>query len=174
MALPIIPIALGLANVVPGLLRLLKGDQAADVAEKVIGIARAVTGIEDPEEAVKAVQMDPASQIRLRVLALEEINAFLQDRQNARQREIEVVKATGKKDINLYILAWTVVSSFFTLVGILMFVSLPAENIGPVNQLIQGEKIVGVYQADWHWLPGHLAFPASKTWLRQWFPSHNR
>ena len=43
--------------------------------------------------------------------------------------------ATGKRDINLYVLAWMVVGLFFALVGLLMFVVLPEANVGPVNQL---------------------------------------
>jgi hypothetical protein len=35
-----------------------------------------------------------------------------------RQREVETAKATGKRDINLYVLAWTVICCFFTLVGL--------------------------------------------------------
>jgi len=43
--------------------------------------------------------------------------------------------AAGKRDINLYVLAWMVVGLFFALVGMLMFVVLPEANVGPVNQL---------------------------------------
>jgi len=43
--------------------------------------------------------------------------------------------ATGKRDINLYVLAWMVVGLFFALVGLLMFVVLSEANVSPVNQL---------------------------------------
>ena len=138
MALPLIPIAMGLANVVPGLLRLLKGDQAGDVADKVLGVAKSLTGLDDPEEAVKAVQMDPALQIRMKELALEEINAFLADRQDARKREIDIVKATGKRDYFLYGLAALVVLGYFALCGILMRYPLPAGSNEVVFMLFGG------------------------------------
>ena len=48
---------------------------------------------------------------------------------------MESEKATAKRDINLYVLAWMVVGLFFTLVGMLMWVVLPEANVGPVNQL---------------------------------------
>ncbi len=48
---------------------------------------------------------------------------------------MESEKATGKRDMNLYVLAWMVVGLFFALVGLLMFVVLPEANVGPVNQL---------------------------------------
>jgi hypothetical protein len=61
--------------------------------------------------------------------------AHLADRQSARDREIEITKATGKRDLNLYILAWVVVGGFLGLTGLLTFVTVPTENQGPVNQL---------------------------------------
>ena len=57
-----------------------------------------------------------------------------QDVASARKREVDTTEATGKRDINLYILAWTVVVLFFALVATLMFIDL-GENTGPVNQL---------------------------------------
>lgn len=138
MALPLIPIAMMLSSVIPGLAKLLGGDTAGAVAEKVVGIAKNLTGLEDPEEAVKAVQLDPALQIRLREIALEEINAFLADRQDARKREIEIVKSTGKRDYFLYGLAALVVLGYFALCGILMRYPLPAGSNEVVFMLFGG------------------------------------
>jgi len=56
-------------------------------------------------------------------------------RADARAREVSIIKATGKRDVNLYVLAWIVVIGFFALVGILIWATLPQANIGPVNQL---------------------------------------
>lgn len=66
-------------------------------------------------------------------LILEEDRMYLQDRQDARRRQVESEKATGKRDINLYVLARMVVGLFFTLVGLLMFVVLPEANVGPLT-----------------------------------------
>lgn len=58
--IPLLPIAMGLMEVVPALAGLLKGKKAEKAAEKVVGIAQAVTGLKDPQEAVEAVKGDPA------------------------------------------------------------------------------------------------------------------
>jgi len=76
-----------------------------------------------------------AHKIEIQELVLEEERMYLQERADARARQVETEKATGKRDINLYVLAWMVVGLFFTLVGLLMFVVLPEANVGPVNQL---------------------------------------
>ena len=48
---------------------------------------------------------------------------------------MELARATGSRDINLYVLAWTVVVGFFGLVALLMFVALPSGAAGYINQL---------------------------------------
>jgi len=40
-----------------------------------------------------------------------------------------------KMPLILYFLGWTVVMGFFTLMGTLMFIEVPAANVGSVNQL---------------------------------------
>ena len=89
----------------------------------------------DPEAMIKIQELESREKIRLQELVIESEKEYLSDRQNARAREASVVKSTGVKDWNLYILAWSVIAGFFGLVGVLMFVELPNLNIGPVNQL---------------------------------------
>lgn len=60
-----ITIALGLSKIVPGIVRFFGGDDAADVADKTIGIAKRIAGIDDPEEAIHAINNDPSLQIQL-------------------------------------------------------------------------------------------------------------
>lgn len=91
---------------------------------------------ENPEEILQAVKTDPDAFLKLKKLeaeheqeltklALQSEIAHLQDRQSARQREMDIVKSTGKKDYNLYVTAWAVLIGFFTLTGALMFYPLP-------------------------------------------------
>jgi len=89
----------------------------------------------DPQALIKIKQMEYENQADIRRYYLQVMTAHLQDVANARAREVEITKTTGKRDINLYILAWLVVGLFFTLVGILIWATLPETNIGPVNQL---------------------------------------
>lgn len=56
---PLIPIAMAAARYVPGIVRLLKGENAGAVAEQVVGAARALTGTEDPQAAIETVTSDP-------------------------------------------------------------------------------------------------------------------
>ncbi len=80
-----------------------------------------------------------AAKLQLTTLAqtghLEEIKLWFADIQGARQREMEIVKATGSKDINLYVLAWAMVAGFFALLGFLLFVPVPADQSGVVFML---------------------------------------
>lgn len=63
-----ITIALGLAQVVPGLIRWISGDdqsKAARVAEQAVGLARSVTGRESGDDALAAIKADPALALQL-------------------------------------------------------------------------------------------------------------
>lgn len=55
-----ISIALGLASVAPTIVKWIAGDDAANVAQKVVDIAKTVTGKTDPADAAAAVKADPA------------------------------------------------------------------------------------------------------------------
>jgi len=86
----------------------------------------------DPNAAVKLAEIDANYKIELQKIILEQQkleiqieSAELQDTANARQRETEVVKATGQKDTNLYVLAWVIVTGFFALTGTLIFHAIP-------------------------------------------------
>ena len=89
----------------------------------------------DPASIIKLKELEQTHQIALGQLALQSDQAYLNDRQGARDREIKITEATGGRDVNLYVLALVVVLGFFILVGVLMFVDLPTSNLGPVNQL---------------------------------------
>mgnify|MGYP001120440708 CR=1 FL=1 len=89
--------------------------EAGNLAEDVIGLFE--KGQVTPEQEAKLKGL--FYQHEERIYELE-----IQDRTSARQREMAIVQATGKKDVNLYFLAWTVVVGFFVLTGLLMFVEL--------------------------------------------------
>lgn len=109
MALPLIPIAMQLAQFAPGIIRLLTGsDKAEEVAGKVVDVARAVTGIDAPEFAVQAIQTDPAKMMEFQ-LAMGSQQAdfermYLADTQSARSMHVELAKA-GVKNHRANILA---------------------------------------------------------------------
>lgn len=57
--MPLIPIAMALAQFAPMIAGWLGGSKAEDVAGKVVGIAQAVTGQSAPDAALAAIQADP-------------------------------------------------------------------------------------------------------------------
>lgn len=121
------------------------GGAAGGAVSLLLG-ALGLEGDATPDAAMAAIQADPAMALKLKELemkhqetlaglVLQAEQAHLADRQSARDREVEITKATGKRDLNLYILAWVVVGGFLGLTGLLTFVTVPTENQGPVNQL---------------------------------------
>ena len=115
--------------------------------------ALGLEGDATPDAAMAAIQADPAMALKLRELemkhqetltglVLQAEQAHLADRQSARDREIEITKATGKRDLNLYILAWVVVGGFFILTGLMMILTIPEPNVGPANILF-GALVAG-------------------------------
>lgn len=88
-------IAFGLAQFAPQVIRWISGsDKAAEAAQKVVDIAKTVTGKPEGEAALAAIQADPnlALQYRQGVIASEADldKAYLADRQDARARDVEL------------------------------------------------------------------------------------
>lgn len=50
----------GIAHLIPGAVRLLKGDRAGTFAQKAVDIAKVVTGTDEPQDALDKIQSDPA------------------------------------------------------------------------------------------------------------------
>ena len=117
----------------------LGGPAGAAVGSMVAGLL----GVEDTPDAVaSAIKADPNIVVKLkeleveahrleleatdkaRLAELEAVRMQLADVTNARNRQVEHERATGKSDINLYVLAWVVVFGFFVLVGMTMFVKI--------------------------------------------------
>ena len=99
----------------------------------------------NPESLIRLKEAEMAHKERLQALLLEEQELQLKDVADARARERAIVEATGKKDLNLYILAWTVVGGFFALCAILMKVTLP-ESSSQVVYLLFGGLVAGFTQ----------------------------
>ena len=106
---PLIPIAMQLAQFAPGIIKLLTGsDKAEEVAGKVLGVARAVTGIDDAPTVVHTIQTDPLKMMEFQ-LAMGAQQAdfermYLADTQSARARDVELAKA-GIKNHRANVLA---------------------------------------------------------------------
>lgn len=113
--MPLIPIAMALAQFAPAIIKLLTGsDRAEEVAGKVVDIAQAVTGEERPDLAVAAIQADPAKvlefQQAIAAQQLELEKTYLADMADARARDIAVRQASGGHNFRADILAFLAVA----------------------------------------------------------------
>jgi len=133
---PILGTILGgpLGGAAGGLVKLLAGELGLNpdttTPDDVMNVIKA-----DPTALLKFKEFELNNRVELQKLVLENDRMYLVDVADARAREKAIVLATGKRDINQYILAWLVVGLFFVLVGVLMFVTLPISNVGSINQL---------------------------------------
>lgn len=95
------PITIGLAlasQFAPSIVKYFtNSDTAASVAEQVIGIAQTVTGKTTGQEALEAIKLDPALAISFKTAVMQNETelekAYLADIQNARNRDVEIIKS---------------------------------------------------------------------------------
>jgi len=83
----------------------------------------------DPAAALKLKEFEMTNMLELQKLTIQQLGMELTDVQNARQRQVEHEKATGKSDTTLYILAWTIIAGFFSLTLTLLYFSYSGKPI---------------------------------------------
>lgn len=163
--MPLIPIAMALAQFTPMIAGWLGGSKAEEVAGKVVGIAQAVTGQSAPDAAVAALQADPnlAYQFQAKVLEQQahladvaadvrkaEIAAETQseqiaagDRDSARKREAAVRDNTPR------ILAYLLIGGFLGMAFAVLFGQVRADTVlaGTVIGYLsaKAEQVVAYY-----------------------------
>jgi len=85
-----------------------------------------------PEDVLSAISADP--EIKLKALIaendfksemgrqeIEKLKTELADVQSARNREIEITKATGKRDWDMIIMGWAIIFAYIGMMGFLMY-----------------------------------------------------
>jgi len=111
---------------------------------KVLGITEQEATPENVEQLLsgppdewkfKVLAAENEFKLKMRELELMDTKAQLADIQSAREREKAIVAATGKLDLNLYFLAWTLICGFFGLLGVLIFVHVPQDSSGVIYML---------------------------------------
>jgi len=80
---------------------------------------------DNPDAILKLKEWEMLHEEKLLDLAFASEELRLKDVQGARQREIGIVQATGKKDIHLYILSYCITGGFFGILAYLMTTPLP-------------------------------------------------
>ena len=78
----------------------------------------------DPQAAIKMAEIEANNKVELQKMILEQERIRLADVASARAREVEITKATGKRDINLYILSYLFIIGFFVSIITMLVLSL--------------------------------------------------
>ena len=121
-AAPLLGTALELAG--PG------GMAASKLVSAVLGTPEgdegaAATALRDPDQIIAMKKLEQDHAVTLQQIQLEEARLEVQDRTAARQRETAITQATGKRDVNMVVLGWTLVLGFFAVLGVLLFKGVP-------------------------------------------------
>ena len=133
---------LGAASLIPGA-AIATGPAAAAVAAiaKVFGteptpaaIQQAITT--DPAAAQKLMEAENNYSLSVMKEETEKLKAQLADVQNARQREVDITKVTGKRDWNLYALSWVITIGFFVSLIATFLYKVPPENKDMMTYLV--------------------------------------
>ena len=140
MAFPVIAAALGLAGFAPIIARWLGGDQAQDVATKVVDIAQKITGTLDPIEAIQRLQenTDMVSDFQKAIIQVEaEIElAVMKDRQDARLRDVALMNA-GRSNVRADVMVISAALGLILCLASLAHFSeaLPGEAVGIISTI---------------------------------------
>lgn len=86
------------------------------------------TALSNPEAVKQLKELEYRHEIRLEEIVLEKARLDQRDRQSARDREVEITKATGSRDKGLYNLAAVVVVGFLGSILALALVDEPFTN----------------------------------------------
>lgn len=122
-----------LVELIPNAIGWFGGDDAEKAAEEVLGIASKVTGIDEKDKALEAIQSDPnvALEFKKAVMAdkhrLDEM--FLADKKNAREMQNNALKQDdefSKRFVYYFAIGWSIFAMLY-LSGITFF-SLPEES----------------------------------------------
>jgi len=87
--------------------------RAFGLGDKATPTDLATAMLSDPEARLKVLAAENAFKLEMREKDITELKIILADVQNARAREVDTTKSTGKRDINMFILAWCIIGGFF-------------------------------------------------------------
>ena len=135
-------IAKTIASFVPGGSLVVGGIEAISAIGKAFGLG----DNPEPEALEKAIATDPQAALKLKMAEqdfqlkmkdyeIQEFKTQVESIKNAQDRQIKHEEATGKSDVNLYALAWTVVIGFLALVVFLLYVPVPSDQSGVIFML---------------------------------------
>lgn len=140
-----VSILMGVGTLVPGVLRWLGRDNAAEVAEKAIGMAKSVAGVDDGQQALDAIRANPELLVRYQ----ESMNAIVMAQIDSEVRQLEAINNTMRAEYAsadpyvrrarptwLYVTAFTwALQAIALLVAVIFYPSLAASVIQAVSEL---------------------------------------
>lgn len=165
---PLIPIAMQLAQFAPGIIKLLTGsDKAEEVAGKVVDVAKAVTGLGDGPAAVAAITGDPAKMIEFQLAMSAQQGdmekAYLADVQNARAMQVAALSQDdlfSKRFVYYFAAAW----SLFSMVYFIAVTFWPPKDAGQrIADTILGVLIASVIGVMFAYFYGTTRSSQAKT-----------
>lgn len=134
---------MGLAQFAPAIIKWVSGsDQAEQAASAVVDIAKQVTGRGTGEEALAALQADPALAVEYRkaVMASEADldKAYLADRQDARRRDVALAEAGVKNSRANWMVFMAAAGTICGFVGMCVLGYLKARHSAALNDGVFG------------------------------------
>ncbi|HJW23791.1 MAG TPA: hypothetical protein VJ576_02745 [Rhodocyclaceae bacterium] len=139
---PVVTTALALAQFAPSILRFFGvGEKPVAVAEKVVDIAKAVTGQATGPEALEAMRQSAgmAHEFQMAVLKADTDleQAYLADRGDARARDIEVRKLTGGSNLRADVMVAAAAVGLVCCLAVLVFFrkEIPGEAVGIISTI---------------------------------------
>lgn len=150
-----ISLALGLSQFVPVIAKWITGsDKAADVAGKVIDVAKAVTGTSDGQAALASIQADPNKVLEFQqAITAQQADiekAYLADIQDARQRDVAVRQVNGGRNKRADIMLALTYIGMVALVSLMVVRDIDANTaLGGVVLLLIG-KLVGQWETGFN------------------------
>lgn len=140
MALPLVSAALALAQFAPSIAKWIGGSQAEQVAEKIVGIGKEVTGSNDHWGMIQLLKSNPDMVVQLQNSLIEfesemEIS-LLQDRQSARLRDMEFIQ-NGRQNIRADIMVVCAAGGLVSCLASIACYSdhLPGEAVGIISTI---------------------------------------
>lgn len=106
----LIPLALGIASEFgPGLVRMLAGDKAGEVADQVVSVAKSVAGADTPDEAAAIARANPEVAAKLRQALAETEVQLEQTRLQEETKRLQEVNETIRTEVasdDKYVRRW--------------------------------------------------------------------
>jgi len=146
-------IALGLAELVgPQIVKWVAGDKAGAVAEEVVSTATALTGKAAPE-ALRALQEDRELQAQFKKALLshekELEDMYLQDRQDARRRDLELHKA-GYRNTRADVMIGIAFTALVAIIALLTYMGVAGAPEGSDKVILQ--SVISILSTAVGWL----------------------